>query len=72
MGLLGVILPRGTKTSGVASPKIGGSKMFDFTRITLFCLEKRSSKHKMTVFSKNSGGAMALSPPGYAYDEDRY
>jgi len=27
--------------------------MFDFRRITLFCLEKRLSKHKMTIFSKN-------------------
>ena len=26
--------------------------MFDFRRITLFCLEKRLSKHKMTMFSK--------------------
>ena len=25
-------------------------KMFDFRRITLFCLEKRFSKHKMTAF----------------------
>jgi len=24
----------------------GGFKMFDFRRITLFCLEKRLSKHK--------------------------
>jgi len=30
--------------------------MFDFRRITLFCLEKRLSKHKMTLFSKNLGG----------------
>jgi len=30
--------------------------MIDFSRITLFCLEKRFSKHKMTVFSKNLGG----------------
>ena len=28
----------------------GGGKMFDFRRITLFCLEKRLSKHKMTAF----------------------
>jgi len=49
--------------SGVASPKIWwgpkieGGKMLDFTRITLFCLEKRLSKHKMTIFSKNLAGA---------------
>jgi len=49
-------------TSGVASPKIwrgpkkfGRAKMFDFRRMTLFCLEKRLSKHKITIFSKNLG-----------------
>jgi len=47
--------------SGVASPeilggpKIKGSKMFDFRGITLFWLEKRVSKQKMTIFSKNLG-----------------
>jgi len=47
--------------SDVASPETGGgqkvwgAKMFDFRRITLFCLEKRLSKHKMTTFSKNLG-----------------
>jgi len=25
--------------------------MFDFRRLTLFCWEKRLSKHKMTIFS---------------------
>jgi len=30
--------------------------MFDLRRITLFSLEKRLSKHKMTIFSKNLGG----------------
>jgi len=29
--------------------------MFDFRRITLFCLEKRLSKHNITIFSKNLG-----------------
>jgi len=55
--------------NGVASPEIlGKGKMFGFRRITLFCLEKRFSKHKMTIFSKNLGGAMApLAPTGYAY-----
>jgi len=44
---------------GVAIPKFwggknfGGGKIFDFKRITLYCLEKRLSKHKMTMFSKN-------------------
>jgi len=37
--------------------------MFDFRRIILFCLEKRLSKHKMTIFSKNLGRAMALLTP---------
>jgi len=36
--------------------------------MTLFCLEKRFSKHKLTIFSKNFGGAWPLwPPPGYAY-----
>ena len=47
--------------------KLGGGKMFDFRRITLFCLVKRFSKHKMTICSKNWGG---LGPPGYAYEPD--
>jgi len=33
--------------------KICGGKMLDFWRITLFCLEKRLSKHKIAIFSKN-------------------
>jgi len=43
--------------------------MLDFRRITLFCLEKRLSKHKMTIFSEKLEGAMApfAPPPGYAY-----
>jgi len=61
-----------TKTSGVASPKIlVGGQMFDCRRIILFCLEKRLSKHKMTIFSKNLGGSTApLAPPGYAFGQD--
>ena len=51
-------------SSGVATQKFGGSKMFDFRRITLFCLKKRLSKHKMTIFFKILGGH---GPPGYAY-----
>jgi len=42
--------------------KILGEKMFDLRRITLFCLEKRLWKHKMTTFSKNLGGALPLWP----------
>jgi len=44
------------QASGVASPKFlrgqknWGFKMFDFRRMTLFCLEKRLSKHKMNIY----------------------
>jgi len=39
-----------------SQPKnLGGAKMCVFMRITLFCLENRLSKHKMTIFSKNWG-----------------
>jgi len=40
--------------------------MFDFTRITQFCLGYRLSKHKFTVCSKNWGNS-PLGPPGCAY-----
>jgi len=57
----------------VASPKIwegpknlGGAKMLDFRRITLFCLEKRLSKHKITTFSKNFGWCHGPSGPSLA------
>jgi len=53
--------------SGVASPRIWGGQMFDFRRITLFCLEKRFFKHKMTMFSKIWGVMAPLAPPVYAY-----
>jgi len=39
--------------------------MFDFRRITLFCLEKRLSKHKWPYFLK-IWRAWPLWPPGYA------
>jgi len=48
--------------SGIASPKIWGGKIFDFRRITLFCLKKRLSKQNMTMFSKNLGGMAPLAP----------
>ena len=41
--------------------------MFNFRRITLFCSEKRLSKHKMTIFSKTLGGHGPFAPPGYDY-----
>jgi len=43
-----------------------GAKIFDFRRITLFCLEKRLSKHN--EYFQNIGGPWPLwSPPGYDY-----
>jgi len=33
----------------------------------LFCLEKRLSKQKMTIFSKHLGGNGPFGLPGYAY-----
>ena len=48
--------------------QFGEDKMFDFRRITLFCLEKRLSKYKMTICSKNVGGHGSFGPPGYAYE----
>jgi len=41
--------------------------MFDLRRMTQFCLEKRLSKHKMTMFSKNFGAWPLWPLPGYAY-----
>jgi len=35
------------------------TKMFNFRRIALFCLEKRFSKHKMAIFSTDLGTDMA-------------
>jgi len=47
-----------------SQPKnLGVAKMFDFRRITLFCLEKHFSNHKMTIFSKNFGGNDSFGPP---------
>jgi len=37
--------------------------MFDFRRITLFCIEKRLSKHKMAIFSYTFLGGMVPLPP---------
>ena len=49
--------------SGIASPKVsGGGEIFDIWGITLFCLEKRLWKHKMTIFFKNWGGMAPLAP----------
>jgi len=47
---------------------LGGAKMFDFRRITLFCLEKRFSKNKLLYFLKIWGDMAPLIPPVYAYD----
>jgi len=54
--------------SSVASSKILGAKMFDFMRITLYCLGYCLSKHKKTICSKNFLGAWPLCSPGYAYE----
>jgi len=48
-------------------PKNWGGKMFDFRRITLFCLEKRFSFRKMTVCSRNLEGRAPLVGLSYAY-----
>jgi len=45
------------------SKKFWVTKMYDFRRITLFCLEKRLSNHKMTIFSKNLGGMDPFAGP---------
>ena len=58
---------RGGQTVARPAQKFGGGKMFDCRWITLFCLEKRLSKHKMTTFSKNFGGTWPLWPHGYVY-----
>ena len=50
-----------------ASPKIGGCKMFDFRRITLFSLGYRLSKNKC---SKNLVGPWPRSTHGYIYVSD--
>ena len=43
--------------------KFGRAKMLDFRRITLFCLEKRLSKHEMAIFSKKLGVHSPFGPP---------
>jgi len=37
--------------------------MYDFRRIALFCVEKRLSKQKITIFSKNVGDVAPLATP---------
>ena len=52
----------------VPSSFVSDSGKRGFVCLEKFCLEKRLSKHKMTIFSKNFGGTMAPLPlPGYAY-----
>jgi len=41
--------------------------MFDFQRITPFCLEKRLSRQIVTIVSKYLGGHGPFDSPGYAY-----
>jgi len=52
-----------SQPKNLGGQKIWGAKVFDFRRIALFCLEKRPSKPKMIMFSKNLGRAMAPLPP---------
>ena len=61
--------------SSITSPKICGTKnlvvakMFDFRRITLFCLWYRLSKHKWLYVLNICGGTWptTVGPSGYAY-----
>ena len=47
--------------------------MFDFRPIALFCLEKRLSKHKMTIFFKILWGDRApLTPSDQDYGVDMF
>ena len=56
-----------------SQPKnLWGAKKFDFRRITLFCLEKRLSEHKMTIFSKKLGGHGPFAPPWLRLCPQRY
>jgi len=41
---------------------VAGAKMFDFRRITLFCLGYRLPKHKMTIYAKNVVGYAPCAP----------
>jgi len=50
------------KFEGGLQKILKGAKMFDYRRTTLFCSEKRLSKHKMTVFSEKLGGMAPLLP----------
>jgi len=47
--------------------KFWGGKMFHFRRIALFCLVKRLSKQKMTIFSENLGAWLLSPSPVYVY-----
>ena len=60
------------QSSGVAYPKILGIKMFNFRRITLFCLEKRLSKHKWLYFLKILGGMAPLVPLATPITQGKY
>ena len=48
----------------VARPALNicGAKMFDFRRVTVFCLGCRLPKHEMTIHAKNSGGIAPWAP----------
>ena len=50
--------------SGVASPKFLGSKSLTLREQRYNCLGRRFSKHKMTRYAKNLGGAWPPDPMG--------
>ena len=59
--------PRGhdqwrSQSKNLGGKKFGDAKVFDFRRITLFCLEKRLSKHAITIVSKIWGDMAPFAP----------
>jgi len=58
------ISPRTGRAQWRSQPKnFGGAKVYDLRRITLFCLEKRFTKHIITIYFKNFEGRLAPLPP---------
>jgi len=60
-----------SQPKNLGGQKFGGVKMFDFRRITLFCLEKRLFKAQNGYIFKKIGGHGPSGPPGYACDSQR-
>jgi len=59
--------PLKSRSSSVASLKFRGGQILDFRLATVLCMGCRLSKHKITRYSKNSGGMAPLATPGCAY-----